>query len=199
MPTYLCSIPNPGKQGRLYETLSDDPAKLERFARRWDVPGRAVYYAVNPLKPGATSRSLENVERITTLATDLDFKDLAETPEEADAKLKALPIGITEARNSGGGRHLIFNLNEPIEPDSDDFERACNLMPELARVLGGDPAPTKPHSLLRWPGSHNSKRGEPVEVTRLWGTGESVDLTEIIDLVDLLSERPLFARKRAQD
>ena len=50
-------------------------------------------------------------------------------------------------------------------------------------------------ALLRRPGTHNSKRGEPVLVATLWGSGEACDLTEVEALIELLSETGLLTPK----
>src|SRR5215510_11457518 len=62
MPQYLCSLPNEKKAGRIPQLITDDPEKIAAFIKRWDIPGRGVFRCINPLRPGATSRSIENIE-----------------------------------------------------------------------------------------------------------------------------------------
>src|SRR5262249_36384211 len=71
--------------------------------------------------------------------------------------------------------------------DAEGMAHAIRLGKELSRLLGGDPAPTNPHSLLREEGSVNYKYDEPALVEVKWGSSQPVDLTE---LVELLGDRP---------
>ena len=109
-----------------------------------------------------------------------------------------LPVEPTSARNSGGGRHLIWRLKEPAEAGTAEFERCCVLLKRLAMCLSGDPAPAHPAALLRVVGSHNSKYDPPVQVVDLWGSVAPVDITDIEDMLDMLPEDGLFARKPAE-
>jgi hypothetical protein len=43
VPRYICSLPNEKKAGRIPELITDDPAAIEAFIKRWDIPGRGVY------------------------------------------------------------------------------------------------------------------------------------------------------------
>ena len=87
-------------------------------------------------------------------------------------------------------------MKEPALADDEEyFERASQALKQLAVRLSGDPLPTHPASLLRRPGTHNSKRGEPVLVAPLWGNGEACDLTEVEALIELLPEAGLFTPK----
>ena len=158
MPYYYCSMPNKGLPGRMVDLISDDQDEIDRFVATWDRPGRAVYYCPNPLKVGATVRRIETVAAIVYLWVDIDFKDIAETPEAILDRLLQLPLQPTEVRNSGNGLHLIWELKEPIDADdAEGFGRACELLKRLAKCLSGDPAVAHPAALLRVPGTHNSK------------------------------------------
>jgi hypothetical protein len=61
--------------------------------------------------------------------------------------------------------------------------------------MSGDLEPAHPAALLRLPLSFNCKYGAPILVETMFGSGSSVDLTEIEALVDLLPEGGLFTRK----
>ena len=98
--------------------------------------------------------------------------------------------------DSGGGRHAVYELKEPVDADDPiTFDRVRQLMKAQAAALSADPAPTHPAALLRVAGTHNSKRGEPVLVRPLWGSGMPVDITEIEALVELLPTNGIFTRK----
>lgn len=192
---YICSLPNEKKRGRIPELYTTNPAAIEAFARRWNIPGRGVFDCVGELQPDANRRSIETVARLRQLHVDIDFKDIVESPDEIDRRLRSLLLRPTEVRNSGGGRHVIYELKEPVEAGEPEFERARALLKRLAACLCGDPAPAHPAALLRRPGTHNSKRGEPVLVEQLWGSGQAVDIVEIEEVLDRAEGATLFTRR----
>jgi hypothetical protein len=200
MPYYFCSLPNDKNSGLpMTQIITDDVAVRDAFVRRYDVPGRAVYWCPNPLKEGATQRRIETIAQIEYIFADIDHKDLVQTPEEIDARLLQLPLEPTRVVNSGGGRHAYNQLKEPISADDPEmFGRACQAQKAYAACLSADPAPTHPAALMRWPDSHNTKRGEPVLVKDLWGSGRQMDLTDIEAVIDLLPSAGIFARKTPQ-
>src|SRR5262249_36393016 len=154
---------------------------------RWNIPGRGVFRCVNPLRRGATRRTIESVAATERLVADLDFKDLAASPKEIEQRLRGLPLQPTWVRKSGGGFHVGWELKEPVAADDAEyFRHACDLHKRLVTALSGDPAVAHPAALLRKEGTYNSKRGKPVLVETLWDNGKSVDLSEIEALIDLL-------------
>jgi hypothetical protein len=192
MVQYLCSLPNEKGKGSLEQLFSDDPLEIAAFVKKWNVPGRAVYRCVNPLKPGSTRRSLETLDKIERFHCDIDFKDVEESPEQIEDRLLQLLVPVTVTRKSGGGLHLIWELKEPLPADD---EHARDVLRRLTAALYADPAPAHPAALLRELGSHNSKRpGEPVLVEDVWGSGEPVDISELEDLLDYLPEGGLFTK-----
>jgi AAA domain len=196
MPQYFCSLPNEKKAGRIPVLISDDPEKIAAFVKRWDVPGRGVFRCVNPLRPGATRRTIKNIEAIERLVVDIDFKDLTAAPEEIEQRLRGLPLQPTWVRRSGGGLHVGFELKEPIAADDREyFQRACDLHRRLVGAFSGDPAVAHPAALLRVEGSHNSKRGKPVRVEPLWGSDRPVDSSEVETLIELPPAEGMFERK----
>src|SRR5689334_2260268 len=124
MPYFYCALPNDkDKPGRRPQLISDNPEAIAAFVKKYDVPGYAVY-CPNPLKAGATSRTIENIAAIERLWSDIDFKDLEDAPELVDQGLKNLPLAPTEVRSSGGGRHVLYELKEPISADDPEgFDR----------------------------------------------------------------------------
>src|SRR5262245_27005857 len=177
MPQYLCSLPNEKNAGRIPCLISDDPRAIAAFVKRWDVPGRGVYCCINPLRPSATRRTIDNVEAINRLAVDLDYKDLIATPEKIEQRLRGLPLQPTWIRRSGGGLHVGWELKEPVAADdAEGFRQVCDMHKRLVAALSGDPAVAHPAALLRVIGTHNSKRGEGVRVESVGGSGKSADL-----------------------
>ena len=190
---FICAMPNERGRGRLYRLMSDDPAAIEAFARRHDVPGRGVYECVAELRPDAQRRARDTVAALPFLHVDIDLRTLDTPRDKVLAKLKKLPLH-AELRDSGGGYHAIFNLKEPAEAGTPEFERANALRTKLTRLLCGDPAPNHCAALLRRLGTHNTKYGDS-RLCHVIQKGEPADLTEIEALLDDYSEALLFAPK----
>src|SRR5262249_52772163 len=149
---------------------------IAAFIHRWDIPGRGVFRCINPLRPGATRRTIENVETINRLVVDLDFKDLADPPAEIERRVQGLPLPPTWVHGSGGGLHVGWELKEPVAADdAENFRQTCDLHKRLVAALSGDPAVAHPAALLRVEGTHNSKRGKGVRVELLAGSGKAAD------------------------
>jgi AAA domain len=198
VPQFFCSLPNTKKAGRIPCLITDDPEAIAAFIKRWDKPGRGVYQCINPLRPGATRRSIEDVGIIVRIPADIDYRDLITAPDEIEQRLRSLPLLPTWVRRSGGGLHIGWELKEPIEPtDAGYFTRACKLHKALVACLSGDLAVTHPAALLRVEGSHNTKHGAPVLVETVWGSGKPVDFSELEALVDALPADGMFTRKPA--
>ena len=129
MLTYLAAFKNEPGNGPVDQLLTADQTEIDAFRLKHDKPGYAVFRCVNPLQPGSTHRRIETVARIERFAIDIDFKDLDTAPEKVDEALKTLPIPATHIRKSGGGRHVIFELKEPIEAANQDaFDKASRLL-----------------------------------------------------------------------
>jgi RecA-family ATPase len=171
--------------------FTDNAKEIERFKAEHDQPDRGVYRSVNPLLDGASRRARETVAEIQRFVFDFDFKSITESPEKIRDKLVQLPVEPTKAVMSGGGWHIKWELREPLDGnDAESMARAARLSEKLAYLLGADPMPTKPHSLLREEGSTNYKYGEPVVVKAEWGSSQPVDLTELEELAELLEGKP---------
>jgi hypothetical protein len=189
---YVCSLPNEKKAGRIPQLFSDDPAAIEAFVRKWDQPGRGVFYCVGILKPGATRRCREELAAIEGLHFDIDYKDVSEPPAEIERRLRQLPLPTT-LRRSGGGVHLLITLKEPTT-DGLEIERTEAALKRLTAYLCADPAPAHSVALLRYPGTHNTKRGEPVLVEQVWNE-RACDITDVEKLLDRVEGAELFTRR----
>jgi hypothetical protein len=198
MPFYICSLPNPGEPGAPRECIADDPQTIEAFARREDKRGRGVYDCVSILKPGARRRSLKTVGEIHALHTDIDVKDLVEDLPEVDQRLARLLLPPTEIRNSGRGRHVRYELKEPLDAgDGDAVAQATEILRRLTVYLCGDMAVAHHAALLRRPGTHNSKEGAWAECTRMVRNDTRYDLFELADWLDDVEGNLLFTRRTA--
>jgi hypothetical protein len=190
MLTYICSLPNEKKAGRIPQLISDDPAAIERFAQTWDRPGRGTFTCISPLQIGATRRLLEAVAALTCIHVDIDPRTLATAKENVLRTLQQLPLR-AEIRDSGGGYHVIWHLKEPVPRDTAEFKRLNELRAKLRWILCGDPAPDHAAALLRKVGTHNSKYGAP-RLVHVVQEAAPVDVLELEELVDTLGNASLF-------
>jgi hypothetical protein len=157
MQHYVTAIPNPGLTGPRPELYTKSPDARQRFIEKWDRVGYSVYECINPLVDGARKRAQWTVARLEHIVLDIDFKDLDETVARVDAIVAYLPLRPSEVRDSGHGRHVLFELDEPPANSTPEFEELCGLWKRLAYELGADPAVTTPHGLIRCVGTLNSK------------------------------------------
>jgi AAA domain len=190
---YIASIPNPGTEGIPKFLHSDDDRLIARWIKAEDRPGFSIYEGPNPLKPAAARHGKDSLSAIVELFADIDFKDLIETPEQADEKLAHLLLVPTKLVDSGHGRHIRYELKEPISFDDPAFERACAIQEKLIEYFAADPQ-VRPWSLLRRPGTTNSKH-EPHVLCRVLQRGSPVDLTELEEMCDLIEGAPLLTRR----
>jgi Protein of unknown function (DUF3987)/RepB DNA-primase N-terminal domain len=146
-----------------HEIYTRDPKAVDRFLKRYDTPGRAVYFCVSTI--AGKKREKSSVAEITCLHCDLDFKNINARRQEIDAVLARLPLRPSIVVASGHGLHCYWWLKSPRPPsDIDQVERDLQ---RLAWALAGDPQVAEISRVMRLPGSHNSKNpGEwlPVEV-----------------------------------
>lgn len=136
---YLMSLPNQGGDGAPKICHSDDPALTKRWIAAENRPGFGVYYSPNPLKPEAARHGRDSLEAIKHIYFDIDFKDIEETADEAAQRLNDLLLRPSRLANSGHGRHVDYELKEPIPPGSSDYEKAGELQAALIRYFGADP------------------------------------------------------------
>jgi hypothetical protein len=190
---YLVSLPNPGHEGKPKFLRSDNPTLIERWIKAENRPGFGIYYLPNPLKPGATTHSKENIAAIVAVYVDVDFKDITETADETVRRLGDLPLQPTLLVSSGHGCHVLWQLKEAIACDDPEFESVCALQAALIDYLGADPQ-VRPWSLLRQPGTLNSKRDPhvPCEIIR---RGPIVDISEVRDMAELVDGLHLLTHK----
>jgi RecA-family ATPase len=196
MTQYIVSIPNPDVEGNPKTLRSDDDSLIARWVKAEDRPGFSVYNCPNPLKPSATTHGKDSIAAIVQIFVDTDFKDIIETPNQVDEKLVNLLLPASEIVDSGHGRHIKYNLKEPIPTDDPAFARACAVQAILIEYLAGDPQ-VRPWSLLRRTGTTNSKHNPHVPC-RVMHHGGAVDLTELEELCDIVKGTALLTYKEKQ-
>jgi hypothetical protein len=163
-----------------------------------DKRGRGVFDCVSILRPGARRRALETLGEIPALHVDIDGKDLVEGLPAIDHKLAGLLLPPSEIRNSGHGRHVRYELKEPIDATDDEaVEQATAILRRLTAYLCGDLAVAHHAALLRRPGTHNTKEGAWIECTRMLCNDAHYDLFELADWLDDVEGTPLFTRRAA--
>jgi hypothetical protein len=90
-PLYLANLPNTQGGGLIGHEYVRNEAELQRFIASYDQPGRALYFTVARLKDGAT-RSKDNVQSVSWVWAEIDFKDHPEiSPEEIRRRVEAAP------------------------------------------------------------------------------------------------------------
>jgi RecA-family ATPase len=192
---YVCALPNKKGVGVPQEFISNDPAKIEEWAKQHDKPGWGVYDCINPLKDGAGARNKENVAAVVSIRIDIEGKSVVETMDEIDAHLGNMLLPPTAVIDSGRGRHADWALKEPISTDDAEMiARADAVRARLIEILSGDRAPSHQAALFRRPGTHNSKDDAWIECRYVRNGGAAVDLTELEEAVALY-DRPLLTPK----
>jgi RepB DNA-primase from phage plasmid len=199
-PVHFCSLGNERDGTHPFRKLDTrNPDEVTRFIERWDMAGRGLFYCVSTLKAGAHKRNKENVAELPILFADIDLKDVKETVEEIEFKLKTkLRLPPTVIVRSGNGVHAIWMLKEAIDLQSDGtIDRVEGTLRQLADVVGGDLQVCEVARLLRLPGTHNTKRGEFKEVTANPPDmgGNPNPLYELDDIEEWLGEQsPIILR-----
>jgi hypothetical protein len=149
-PVHVCALANDRNDDKFPFRKIDmrDPDEIEHFVGKRDEPGRAVYFCVGTLKPGATARNKENIAEISFLFADISFLfadiDLRDTDDkraDVERKLANLKYPPTCTVFSGHGIHAYWSLTESVvnpTADGGDQVRIEDCLRQLADVVGGD-------------------------------------------------------------
>jgi hypothetical protein len=169
-PVFFCSLPqtrdDPTEVGQRPLRIRDVDV-VAKFVQKWDRPKRALYFAVNTLRQGATERRKETISEIAVLHADIDYKNVDAGPAEICARVKELRLLPTFTVLSGNGIHCYWKFREAMPATTENIERIEDALKMLAHHVGGDPAVCEIARLMRLPGSHNSKDGAWHEVRLL--------------------------------
>jgi hypothetical protein len=184
-----------------YSDTPEGHERAEAFAQRENVPGRAVYDAINSFREDAKGRSKETVEFIEKISIDIDLKDIKESKEEVIKALLALPYPPSEIRISGHGIHADFLFKERIPvSDAVEADKVRKLRTRMMQWLCGDTSIDHDAALLRRPGTTNTKdKSNPIECAVVAACGATYDPGDLEDLLDECGGRPLFATKAKQE
>lgn len=198
-PYYICSLPNeknhPSEPGEKHVATRDD-ADASPFIAKWNCPGRGLFFCVSTIRD-REKRNKENVVEIPGLWTDIDFKDVKETPDTILKRLKTLPLPPSLIVSSGNGYHVYWCFKEPLTVNiidgTETIERVEAALKLLADLVGGDMKVTQVAALMRLPGTHNSKRDEFKPVETIDTNSNRYELDDIEDLLSIRS--PIVLRK----
>ena len=108
-----------------------------------------VYIGMNALKPGARTRTKEDIHTVRHLYLDLDEDGPAALARIRESNL--VPPANYTINTSPGKYQLVWRV-ENVSP-----EQAEVLLRAMARTFGGDPAATDSTRVLRIPGFRNRK------------------------------------------
>jgi hypothetical protein len=116
VPVYLCSFPNKrddDKQPGERHVSTRKPSQVMSFLKKWDKPGRGLFFCVGTVKAGA-KRNKANIVETIGLHADIDFKNLDGnlTRDEVVRKLVMLTCPPSVIVFSGGGLHCYWLFKE---------------------------------------------------------------------------------------
>lgn len=197
---YICTFPNDrdcANQAGERHIHTRLPSQITSFMKKWDKPGRGLFFCVGTVMAGA-KRNKANVVETIGLHADIDFKNLDGNPclDEVVRKLGMLMYPPTVIVFSGGGLHCYWLFKEAL-PTQGNIDRVEAALRQTAEVVAGDLAVCEVARVLRLPTSHNTKNGKWIEVEVLWLDANR--RYELDDLEEWLAEaRPILARKQRE-
>ena len=168
----------------------------ERFAAKWDRPGRALYFCVATLRPGVLRRAKANLHELVCLHCDLDAKHIDADPGqilELISRAKPQPPLPSLAVFSGHGLHLYWKLRQALPATPENIDRVEAALRKIAAVFAGDPAVCECSRLMRLLGSHNTKNGEWTRVELIRQSSTTYTLEELEGW--LATAKPLLERR----
>jgi hypothetical protein len=201
-PVFVCSLLNAEAKGS--EPINErfvatrNLADISGFARKWDRPGRGLYFCVSTLAPNSQKRCKATVGELNCLFVDIDFKDTEQTPEEVRKIIGNLMCPPAVVNSSGHGLHLFWPFKEALEAAPENILEVERLLGLLATHLGGDPAAAEVSRLLRLPGTHNTKHGNWLEVVTEVERPLRYELDDLREWLELVSERPPLVTRRPE-
>jgi hypothetical protein len=190
---HICRYPNSGGDLPFVKINTRETAAIERFVRKYDKPGSALYFACGTLKPGATGRTKPDVSETGFLWADVDFKDIIEDRATVERRLATLKYPPSCTVFTGHGIHAYWLLSEALDAQimQDRIEGNLKLLCDL---VGGDGQVCEIARVMRLPGSHNSKfDGEWIPVEVLTSNGRRYHLEDIEEM--LAETAPMILRK----
>jgi hypothetical protein len=130
--------------------------------------GYDVFVSMNPLRPGARSRTRDDIERIATVYVDLDANGDAALATLRASKL--VPSPSFTIATSPGKFQVIWRVEGLTIAEGEAVNRA------LAATFGGDPQSTDVARVFRLPGFTNRKYSPPVWIQARRESSETYQL-----------------------
>jgi phage/plasmid-associated DNA primase len=187
-PIFVTSFTNIKGEGPAHHVITRHPDHINRFVRKWDIPGRGMFFCVSTVKPGSAQRSKNTISELTCLHVDIDFKGVKQTPEWIEQTLLEHTIIPPSAIiRSGNGLHCYWLFREGIKADAETIERHEIALRQIADVFGGDLQCAESSRVMRLPGTHNSKDGAWKEVDVVRFIDHRYELDELEEALSFLS------------
>lgn len=194
----LRALPNDRGAGAPSSIFTRDAADIEAHCARWDAPGRAVYFGAATRLTGARSGSRADVAEVPALWVDIDTAKLGIAKDDAASGLRNMAMPPSAIIDSGGGIHAYWLLREAIDVRvaadgaSETEEAVIDALKRLMSITAGDPAVCDLARIMRLPGTHNTKRGEPQLAILIEASWTRYEFDEIVEMLDW--HRPVIAR-----
>ncbi len=207
----LRSLPNDRGAMPAKPLFGRDLPLVEAHCRRWDGPGRAMYFGVCTRITGAPTGTRTDLAECPAMWAEVDTRKLELDKDAVRQAAMTSPHAPCLVLDSGGGLHFYWLLTEAIDvrqdgPDAAETEDAIvAVLKQLAGIIAGDAAVCDLARIVRLPGTHNTKPevmadngGAPVPVTLL--VAHWTRRHEFSDLVDWLDwQRPVVTIPGAAD
>jgi hypothetical protein len=150
-----------------------------------------LYFGVST-RGDSSNGTLNNCLQLPALFSDVDFKDAGE--KEARTRLAEFPFKPGIVIGTGGGVHLYWPLNEPLELIA-EVSRAYSVLRRLAAYIGADQAAAEPARVLRVPQTRNYKYDPPREVSvELFDPSRRYNVSEFEELLPSDAEKGHLVR-----
>lgn len=186
----LRAFPNIKGEPGSANAFTRDAAEIEAFCARRDNAGFGVYFGTCTRRDGESSGNLTTVIECPALWADIDCVKQGLTGKEVMEALSFLPFKPSIVINSGGGLHVYWVLEAPVDISEDQpaREAVSAALRALAGVLAGDMKATDLARVMRLPGTLNTKAellarygGKPALCEVIEDTGRVYDLEQLCE------------------
>ncbi len=142
-------------QQRIWNAKRASSEQIQKWLRYSNSHGYDIYIGMNPLQPGSTSRTKDDIHEVRRIYLDLDEDGPSKLREVlTDSFSGKLPSASYIINTSPDRYQLIWN----VKPNSFTPNEAESLMRGLATKYGGDRSVTDVSRVLRLPGfKHRGK------------------------------------------
>lgn len=176
----LRACPNERGNGRVAHLFTRDMEDVAAFIARHDKPGWGVYFSVGTRDP--KSEPPGNIEK--TIEIPALWADNDQTPKDELLRvLLACPMPPSIVVDSGRGLHPYWLLDEPedVSAAKSNDHPLVDLLRALRRVFASDPSVCDLARIMRLPGTHNTKYGEPRPVRVIHQSERRYSLSDLRD------------------